>query len=173
VSVRADGAVGITGNYGADKARYLRKDRWHTITVTVDCCEHQLVTYVDGKPACHIIVPDIMVDGRFAVNRQLTLFGSKEAAVARGGNVRVLLFETKSLLPQEVETLYQAMQAEGMWTCGNCTVRNQASSMRCSVCDAKKPSAVADTLSQWQCKACTVLNSASSTTCSVCDTPRS
>jgi len=130
------------------------------------------VTYVDGKLATHIIVPDILVDGRFSVNRQLTLFGSKETAVARGGNVRVLLFETKSLLPHEVETLYQAMQAEGMWTCVNCTVRNVASSVRCSVCDTKKPSSVADTANQWQCKACTVLNSASSTVCSVCDTPR-
>jgi predicted amidophosphoribosyltransferase len=50
------------------------------------------------------------------------------------------------------------------WTCGECTVRNEAEATVCSVCTAAPPA--------WKCVACTLRNDAMADVCSTCQTPR-
>jgi len=169
VTVRHDGLVGAD-SFGIDKSNSIKKDRWHIVTISVDCIAGLMTIYLDGKVSATLHSIDLNRDGKFALNRYLTVFANKDANFTLGANIKLLILETKPLNQNEVTTLFEAIQAESAWTCQNCTYWNKSAVERCQACDAAKPSQLSlDNF--WICKACTFQNM-KGTNCSVCDTPR-
>jgi len=169
VAVDNTGGVGAGGSYGYDSARKLKKDKWHIVSVSVDCIAGQMITFVDGKLLANIKIQELTKDGPFSLSGQILLFGSRNNKETQGGNCRFLMLETRALSNTDVSNLYETIEWEGSWNCDFCTGRNKASAMRCNICGNDRPSEVSDL--GFQCPTCTYINK-SGDKCQVCDTPR-
>src|SRR5690242_7498736 len=78
IYMKNDGSVGALDNYGKG-GRKRRKDQAHVVTISINCAAGTISIYVDGELSAKIEnTKDIFKDGRFSLNKQICLFGSKE-----------------------------------------------------------------------------------------------
>jgi len=128
-----NGLVGTGDARTVTQQNKVRNNQWVIVTVVVDCVEHTITTFLDGKIHSFAQLPDeAKVDSRFAVANQLCVFGSVDPIETVGGHIRLLLFEPRALLSpvrnslvasaplfpfQDVEALYGTIVAETAWTC--------------------------------------------------------
>lgn len=59
----------------------------------------------------------------------------------------------------------------GKWTCSKCTLENEPSNRRCTVCNNPAPNPHAKK-EDWKCEECTLKNPPDAIACEACETPR-
>ena len=99
VYVRSDGAIGGKEHfderpeYAQDTPKVrLSKGSWAVVTIAVDNVSGQMHVYVGGKLASWVHDPErLAIDGFYAVDEQICLFGSKQQDEMAGGNLRFVL----------------------------------------------------------------------------------
>eukprot|EP01098_Paradermamoeba_levis_P005140 TRINITY_DN2183_c0_g1_i5.p1 TRINITY_DN2183_c0_g1~~TRINITY_DN2183_c0_g1_i5.p1 ORF type:complete len:211 (-),score=63.04 TRINITY_DN2183_c0_g1_i5:28-660(-) len=151
--LRNDGSIGILEGQGDNQTLKLKAKKWHVLSFSVDVPAAAVAVYLDGKLSTKITHKEIGVkDGRFAVNGQICIFGSKEVAESLGGNLRSLFFQNEVLSADEVESLNENIQLLRSWQCLTCTCRNPIDAYTCTACSMPREDV------GWICPNCTFKN---------------
>ena len=173
VLLRTDGSIGFEQQFTGAK---LRKDQWAVVTISVEGGDTDgvLRCFVDGRPATEVRHADLRARGRFALSDTLALFEGRDANDVVDVSLRSALLLMHAMDAGEAAALYEAMQAEGAWSCAVCTSINTANVSRCAVCGSARQMEVAGgvVIDEWECSACTSCNPNSASICQVCETPR-
>jgi len=188
VYINASGGIGYGDSFGNYESPKMVANKWHLVTITMDCIEGLLTTYLDGVQIQSCKPPEMAKDGRFALQDQVCLFGSNVNEETKGCNIRFMYFHNRKLSGQEVWDLYDTKQQESKWQCVVCSLLNLRDVDVCGACET--PRALVEGLQsgistllenvvssggstgEWKCQSCTLLNSNSLTTCAICDAPR-
>jgi Ca2+-binding EF-hand superfamily protein len=168
--VRSDGQVGVPGHYSMESnVPKIQPKRWYVVSVSVNLHENMVLIYVDGQLCSFFSSEDLVPNGKYSVSDQLCLFGSKTVSENLGGQIKSLLFDTRSRDQFEIQAIFEMINAEGAWICEGCTYNNSRHSKHCELCSKQK--FVFDADLSWACPVCTFINT-SGEMCSVCETPK-
>ena len=97
VYINAEGGVGYDGCFSSLSNLFVEQEKWHIVTVTVDTTEGVMNTFIDGKPAATVRSHEIRKDGRFSLDDQICLFGSKIPEETRGADIKFFILHTYPL----------------------------------------------------------------------------
>jgi len=174
VYISGEGGLGFGGSYGAYDSPKILVNKWHLVAITIDCIEGQLCTYLDGVQIQNCKPNEMVKDGRFALQDQICLFGSKISEETRGCNIRFLNFYNRVLSGQDIWDIHDSKQQESKWECSVCSLKNLRDATICAVCDTPRiQNEVTETPgilgpNQWQCPTCTFFNPKGVAECGVC-----
>jgi len=170
VYINPEGGIGYGGSFGSYDSPKITPNKWHQVGITVDCIEGELTTYLDGLEIQRCKPYEIGKDGRFALQDQICLFGSKVNEESRGCNIKSMTFFNRKLVGPEIWSLYEMELEAGRWQCGMCTVLNSQDSTQCSVCETRRP--VSSGSDDWSCTVCTLKNPSHAEFCDACTSPK-
>eukprot|EP01083_Nonionella_stella_P030773 84290_1 len=176
VTIQHDGGLGCLGTFSNTGGSTLSPNQWYLVTVSVNCADKEMLIYVNGVIQTRVQNPELSVDGQFSIDPEfgLALFGSAKSAEMRGGCAKFVLVHPRVLMPEEVINIFGAHQAEGVWSCDACTMRNEPSAIRCALCNKERPNVggMRAAGGAWSCPVCTFHNRTNFESCEVCDTSR-
>jgi len=173
VYVNSEGGIGFGGSFGNTEAAKMSLNKWHLVSITIDAIEGQLITYLDGVLVQSCKPPECVRDGRFSLQDQICLFGSKINEESRGADIKSLTYHNYILSGGEIWDIFENKKAESRWSCKVCSLFNDGDATSCAACDTKREiEGDQEPDQEWSCSVCTLFNPSKVDVCSACGTPK-
>jgi len=173
VYINHEGGLGFGSSFGTFDSPKILINKWHLVTITIDCIDGVLETYLDGLLVQQCKPQEAVKDGRFALQDQICLFGSKLNEEMRGIDVKFMLFHNYKLNVGEIWEIFSQKLEESRWQCHFCSLFNEKDNTKCAACESPRLiEGNQNVVKEWSCPLCTLLNASSLEVCSACQTPK-
>jgi len=136
ISVQQDGTVGI-GMYTAGK---LLPNRWHNVAISVNTIQGNMRIAIDGQEVSVLTADmglmELLPDGPLSIrlDQGLCIFASNQDSSMLGGDLSSVTIFNRSLTGGELEGIQALFRLETMWSCLQCSYKNQNHSRVCEIC---------------------------------------